>query len=34
MSAAEPTATAIGFTMDDGVPIRFNGVDRVTVPPW
>jgi len=23
-----PNSTAIGFTMDDGVPIRFNGVDR------
>ena len=23
-----PNSTAIGFSMDDGVPIRFNGVDR------
>jgi AraC family ethanolamine operon transcriptional activator len=23
-----PDCTAIGFTMDDGIPIRFNGVDR------
>jgi AraC-like DNA-binding protein len=23
-----PNCTAIGFTMDDGVPIRFNGVER------
>ena len=23
-----PDCTAIGFTMDDGVPIRFNGADR------
>jgi len=23
-----PDCTAIGFTMDDGVPIRFNGVER------
>jgi AraC family ethanolamine operon transcriptional activator len=23
-----PNCTAIGFTMDDGVPIRFNGVQR------
>jgi AraC-like DNA-binding protein len=23
-----PNSTAVGFTMDDGVPIRFNGVDR------
>jgi AraC-like DNA-binding protein len=24
----KPDCTAIGFTMDDGVPIRFNGVER------
>jgi AraC family ethanolamine operon transcriptional activator len=24
----EPDCTAIGFSMDDGVPIRFNGVER------
>jgi AraC-like DNA-binding protein len=24
----KPNCTAIGFTMDDGVPIRFNGVER------
>src|SRR6516165_5082947 len=24
----EPNCTAIGFTMDDGIPIRFNGVER------
>ena len=23
-----PDCTAIGFTMDDGIPIRFNGVER------
>jgi len=23
-----PSCTAVGFSMDDGVPIRFNGVDR------
>ena len=23
-----PNCTAVGFTMDDGVPIRFNGVER------
>lgn len=23
-----PDCTAVGFSMDDGVPIRFNGVDR------
>jgi AraC-like DNA-binding protein len=23
-----PNATAVGFSMDDGVPIRFNGVER------
>lgn len=23
-----PDCTAVGFTMDDGVPIRFNGVER------
>jgi len=23
-----PQTTAVGFTMDDGVPIRFNGVER------
>src|SRR5258708_19191911 len=23
-----PNSTAIGFSMDDGVPIRFNGVER------
>ncbi|MBR0692911.1 AraC family transcriptional regulator [Bradyrhizobium lablabi] len=23
-----PDTTAVGFTMDDGVPIRFNGVER------
>jgi AraC-like DNA-binding protein len=23
-----PNCTAIGFTMDDGIPIRFNGVER------
>jgi len=23
-----PDCTAVGFTLDDGVPIRFNGVDR------
>src|SRR5262249_32143054 len=23
-----PNCTTIGFTMDDGVPIRFNGVER------
>nr|WP_229184297.1 AraC family transcriptional regulator [Bradyrhizobium oropedii] len=23
-----PHATAVGFTMDDGVPMRFNGVER------
>jgi AraC family ethanolamine operon transcriptional activator len=23
-----PKCTAVGFTMDDGVPIRFNGVER------
>src|SRR6202022_3773379 len=23
-----PNATAIGFSMDDGLPIRFNGVER------
>src|ERR1700712_4630151 len=24
----EPNSTAVGFSMDDGVPIRFNGVER------
>lgn len=24
----EPNCTAVGFSMDDGVPIRFNGVER------
>jgi AraC-like DNA-binding protein len=24
----KPNCTAIGFTMDDGIPIRFNGVER------
>jgi AraC family ethanolamine operon transcriptional activator len=24
----QPNTTAIGFTMDDGIPIRFNGVER------
>jgi AraC-like DNA-binding protein len=24
----QPNCTAIGFTIDDGVPIRFNGVER------
>ncbi len=24
----QPNCTAIGFTMDDGIPIRFNGVER------
>jgi AraC-like DNA-binding protein len=24
----DPDCTAVGFTMDDGIPIRFNGVDR------
>jgi AraC-like DNA-binding protein len=24
----KPDCTAVGFTMDDGVPIRFNGVDE------
>jgi AraC family ethanolamine operon transcriptional activator len=24
----EPNCTAIGFSMDDGVPMRFNGVER------
>jgi len=23
-----PDCTAVGFTLDDGIPIRFNGVDR------
>jgi AraC-like DNA-binding protein len=23
-----PASTAVGFTMDDGVPIRFNGIER------
>jgi AraC family ethanolamine operon transcriptional activator len=23
-----PNCTAVGFSMDDGVPIRFNGVER------
>ncbi len=23
-----PNATAVGFSMDDGMPIRFNGIDR------
>jgi AraC-like DNA-binding protein len=23
-----PNCTAVGFTLDDGIPIRFNGVDR------
>jgi AraC family ethanolamine operon transcriptional activator len=23
-----PNATAVGFSMDDGVPIRFNGIER------
>jgi len=23
-----PNCTAVGFTMDDGIPIRFNGVER------
>src|SRR5271169_6827738 len=25
----EPNCTAVGFTMDEGIPIRFNGVDEV-----
>src|SRR5271166_349495 len=24
----EPNCTAVGFTMDEGIPIRFNGVDE------
>jgi AraC family ethanolamine operon transcriptional activator len=24
----EPNSTAVGFTIDDGVPVRFNGVER------
>src|SRR3979409_2125154 len=23
-----PNSTAVGFSMDDGMPIRFNGVER------
>lgn len=28
----DPNCTLIGFTMDDGVPIRFNGVEEQDVP--
>lgn len=24
----EPNCTAVGFTMDEGIPVRFNGVER------
>jgi len=27
-AALKPNCTAIGFTMDEGIPIRFNGVER------